>query len=428
MLALSQDVQQNRPVEAREHIRRFHELFFSLSPDKSAIESNVQRALYLSDESAIGYYRNLQEKGYFNRMIAGNISQTLTVDSIRGNFDSYPYRMKAYYQLMAWKKKKPEQLEKAETLLMIPDYLNFLLSGVKAQEYTNATTTQLVNPETGDWNREMIQKLGYPEKIFLPIREPGTVIGRLKKEIQEQVGFDCEIVLPATHDTGSAVVAVPSNEEHVLYISSGTWSLMGTELKEADCGTEAMQHNFTNEGGYNRRYRFLKNIMGLWMIQSVRKEIAEEVSFGTICEMASKCRISSIVDANDDRFLAPEHMTVEVQKACEESGQQIPQGITEIAAVIYNSLAVCYAKTLKELEEQTGCQYRKIHVVGGGANADYLNRLTAEKTGRTVLAGPTEATAIGNLAVQMITGKECSNLKDARNCIFHSFEIKQYEP
>ena len=279
------------------------------------------------------------------------------------------------YQLMAWKKKKPEQLEKAETLLMIPDYLNFLLSGVKAQEYTNATTTQLVNPETGDWNREMIQKLGYPEKIFLPIREPGTGIGHLKKEIREQVGFDCEIVLPATHDTGSAVVAVPSNEEHVLYISSGTWSLMGTELKEADCGTEAMQHNFTNEGGYNRKYRFLKNIMGLWMVQSVKKEIAEDLSFGTICEMA-----------------------------------------------------VCYAKTLKELEEQTGCRYRTIHIVGGGSNADDLNRLTAERTGRTVLAGPTEATAIGNLAVQMITGKECNDLKDARNCIFHSFEIKQYEP
>lgn len=214
----------------------------------------------------------------------------------------------------------------------------------------------------------------------------------------------------------------------MLYISSGTWSLMGTELKEADCGTEAMQHNFTNEGGYNRKYRFLKNIMGLWMVQSVKKEIAEDLSFGTICEMASKCTIPSIVDANDDRFLAPENMTAEVQKACEESGQQIPQGIAEVAAVIYNSLAVCYAKTLKELEEQTGCRYRTIHVVGGGANADYLNRLTAEKTGRTVLAGPTEATAIGNLAVQMITGKECSNLKDARKCIFHSFEIKQYEP
>ena len=203
---------------------------------------------------------------------------------------------------------------------------------------------------------------------------------------------------------------------------------MGTELKEADCGTEAMQHNFTNEGGYNRRYRFLKNIMGLWMIQSVKKEIAEDLSFGTICEMASKCTIPSIVDANNDRFLAPENMTAEVQKACEESGQQIPRGIAEVAAVIYNSLAVCYAKTLKELEEQTGCRYRTIHIVGGGSNADDLNRLTAERTGRTVLAGPTEATAIGNLAVQMITGKECNDLKDARNCIFHSFEIKQYEP
>ena len=331
------------------------------------------------------------------------------------------------YQLMAWKEKKPEELERAETLLMIPDYLNFLLSGVKAQEYTNATTTQLVNPATRDWNKEMIKKLGYPEKIFLPISEPGTVIGHLKKEIQEQAGFDCKVVLPATHDTGSAVAAVPSNEEHVLYISSGTWSLMGTELKEADCGKEAMQRNFTNEGGCNRRYRFLKNIMGLWMIQSVKKEIAEDLSFGTICEMASKCTIPSIVDANDNRFLAPENMTAEVQKACEESGQQVPQGIAEVAAVIYNSLAVCYANTLHELEDQTGYKYETIHVVGGGANADYLNRLTAEKTGRTILAGPTEATAIGNLAVQMIAGKELKDLKDARNCIFHSFEIKRYE-
>ena len=314
------------------------------------------------------------------------------------------------YQLMAWKKKKPEQLEKAETLLMIPDYLNFLLSGVKAQEYTNATTTQLVNPETGDWNREMIQKLGYPEKIFLPIREPGTVIGHLKKEIREQVGFDCEIVLPATHDTGSAVVAVPSNEEHVLYISSGTWSLMGTELKEADCGTEAMQHNFTNEGGYNRKYRFLKNIMGLWMVQSVKKEIAEDLSFGTICEMASKCTIPSIVDANDDRFLAPENMTAEVQKACEESGQQIPQGIAEVAAVIYNSLAVCYAKTLKELEEQTGCRYRTIHIVGGGSNAigtfynfiedKDVRLIGCEAAGRGVNTAETAATiATGKLGI-----------------------------
>ena len=332
------------------------------------------------------------------------------------------------YQLMAVKTKHPEYLEKAETLLHVPDYFHFLLTGQKTCEYTEATTGQMVNAETKDWDYEIIDKLGYPRRIFQKLIMPGTVVGHLTEELQKEVGFDLEVVAPATHDTGSAVLAVPANDDDFIYISSGTWSLMGIERKTPDCSAKSCELNFTNEGGYEGRFRYIKNIMGLWMIQSVRKEIAEEVSFGTICEMASKCRISSIVDANDDRFLAPEHMTAEVQKACEESGQQVPQGITEIAAVIYNSLAVCYAKTLKELEEQTGCQYRKIHVVGGGANADYLNRLTAEKTGRTVLAGPTEATAIGNLAVQMITGKECSNLKDARNCIFHSFEIKQYEP
>ena len=331
------------------------------------------------------------------------------------------------YQLMAVKMQHPELLAKAQTFLMIPDYLNFLLSGVKAQEYTNATTTQLVHPSTRDWDRDRMVNLGFPTEIFLPISEPGTTIGSLRPEIIDNVGFDCNVVLPATHDTGSAVVAVPSNDEHVLYISSGTWSLMGTELKNAECGYEAMRGNFTNEGGYNKTYRFLKNIMGLWMIQSVKKEIADEMSFGEICDAASKCRISSLVDANDDRFLAPDNMTAEVQRACEESGQQVPRGIAEVAAVIYNSLAKCYATTLEELEEQTGCTYQNIHVVGGGANADYLNRLTAQYTKRRVLAGPTEATAIGNLAVQMIAKQELKDLSDARHCIYQSFEIKEYQ-
>ena len=331
------------------------------------------------------------------------------------------------YQLMALREKQPELLEKADTFLMIPDYLNYLLSGVKAQEYTNATTTQLVNPATRDWDRKRMEVLGFPTNIFLPIQEPGTVLGSLTNNIREQVGFDCNVILPATHDTGSAVVAVPSNDEHVLYISSGTWSLMGTELEKANCGKSAMLHNFTNEGGYNQTYRFLKNIMGLWMIQSVKREIAEDLSFAEIYQMAAECDIKSLVDANDDRFLAPDNMTAEVQRACEESGQQVPRGIAEVAAAIYNSLAKCYATTLEELEEQTGCTYQNIHVVGGGANADYLNRLTAQYTQRTVLAGPTEATAIGNLAVQMIAKQELKDLSDARHCIYQSFEIKEYQ-
>ena len=331
------------------------------------------------------------------------------------------------YQLMALKVKKPEQLEKAETMLMMPDYFHYLLSGVAATEYTNATTGQLVSPVTKDWDMELIEKLGYPKKIFQKLVTPGTVLGELTEEIQKEVGFNCKVVAPATHDTGSAVIAVPTESDNTLYISSGTWSLMGTELMEANCSRESKLHNLTNEGGYDYRFRFLKNIMGLWMIQSVKKEIGGNLGFGEICEQASHCTIPSIVDANDDRFLAPANMTEEVQAACRESGQQVPEEIAEVASVIYNSLAQCYAKTIKEIEEITGQKYDRIHIVGGGANAEYLNILTAKATGVPVYAGPTEATAIGNLAAQMMSAGELKNLKDARACVYKSFEIKQYQ-
>ena len=331
------------------------------------------------------------------------------------------------YQLMALKTKKPEQLQKAETLLMIPDYFHYLLSGVAVTEYTNATTGQLVDPETKQWDMELIERLGYPAKIFKRLVTPGTVLGDLTPEVQEEIGYNCKVVAPATHDTGSAVMAVPTNSDDTLYISSGTWSLMGTELTEANCSPESKANNLTNEGGYDYRFRYLKNIMGLWMIQSVRKEIAADMSFGEICEQASECSISSIVDCNDDRFLAPASMTKEVQEACRESGQQVPDGIAEVASVIYNSLAKCYAATIKEIQEITGQQYDCIHIVGGGSNAGYLNTLTAEATGLTVYAGPTEATAIGNLAAQMISAGELKDLKAARACVFGSFDIMQYE-
>ena len=335
------------------------------------------------------------------------------------------------YQLMAVKTQEPENMEKAEWLLMLPDYFHFLLTGNKLSEYTNATSTQLVSPETKQWDYELIERLGYKPSVFRPLHMPGTVVGRLSEDVQKETGLDCRVVLPATHDTGSAVAAVPSNRDHVLYISSGTWSLMGTELKDADCREMSMEANFTNEGGYEYRYRFLKNIMGLWMIQSVKKEwkeSGEDYSFGEICKRASRETISSIVDCNDSRFLAPESMCKAVKTYCEESGQQVPETKWEMAAVIYNSLADCYRICCREIEALTGVRYDCIHIVGGGANADYLNRLTAEATGKTVYAGPTEATAIGNLAVQMIEGKEFKSLKEARDSIFCSFEIKTYEP
>lgn len=331
------------------------------------------------------------------------------------------------YQLMAVKMKKPQELADAKTMLLIPDYFNFLLTGRKVTEYTNASTTQLLHPETKEWDFELIDMLGFPRDIFTEIKLPGTIVGELTEEIQKKVGFCCKVVLPATHDTGSAVVAVPSNEEDVLYISSGTWSLMGTELKEAICTKKSMEKNLTNEGGYDYRFRYLKNIMGMWMINSAKKEIADDMSYADICAMASKTTITSIVPANDDRFLAPKNMTEEVRAACRESGQQVPEGIAEVAAVIYHSLAKCYADTMNEIEEITGKNYDCIHIVGGGSNAVYLNELTAKACGKTVYTGPTEATAVGNVAAQMIAAGELADLKSARECIFHSFKINKYE-
>ncbi|MBD5459906.1 MAG: rhamnulokinase [Lachnospiraceae bacterium] len=335
------------------------------------------------------------------------------------------------YQLQAVKHTHPEYLAQAADLLFLPDYFHYLLSGVKANEYTESSTSGLLSPVTKNWDLELIRMLGYPAHIFRPVSRPGTVLGNLTDEIREQVGFDCKVVLPASHDTGSAVLAVPSDQPDTVYISSGTWSLMGVERKEADCSAESRAHNFTNEGGYDFRFRYLKNIMGLWMIQSVKKEWEEtrniSLSFGEICEMASRETIASLVDCNDDCFLAPDSMIEAVQDACRRSGQEVPRTIGEIASVVYNSLAKCYGTTIEEIEQMTGRSYGAIHVVGGGSNAEYLNRLTAAYTGRTVYAGPSEATAIGNVTVQMLSAGEIKDLTAARKCIFDSFAVKTYE-
>lgn len=333
------------------------------------------------------------------------------------------------YQLMALKTKKPEYLEKAETLLMMPDYFHYLLSGVAVTEYTEATTGQLITPDTKEWDMELIEKLGYPKRIFRKIVAPGTEIGSLADSVREEVGFDCKVVVPATHDTGSAVLAVPTDSDDALYISSGTWSLMGTELMKADCSPESRANNLTNEGGYDYRFRYLKNIMGLWMIQSVRHELHDRYSFAELCRMAEEEQdIMSLVDANDACFLAPENMTKAVQDYCRRTGQQVPETPGETARVIYRSLAECYGQTVREIEKNTGKTYDSIHVIGGGSNAAYLNRLTAQATGKTVYAGPGEATAIGNIMAQMIKAGELTGLAAARKCVAKSFEIQMFGP
>ncbi|WP_215828303.1 rhamnulokinase [Pelorhabdus rhamnosifermentans] len=330
------------------------------------------------------------------------------------------------YQLVALQKQQSDFLNKAQNFMMIPEYLNFLLTGEKKNEYTNATTTQLVNAQTQDWDNELIEQLGLPRRIFGKLHMPKSSVGYLLPEIQKAVGFDAEVVLPATHDTGSAVLAVPANDDHSIYLSSGTWSLMGVERLIPDCTEKSRQHNFTNEGGYHYRYRYLKNIMGLWIMQSIRKEFKHAYSFAELFTLAGiGSYFPSIVDVNDSSFLAPKSMIRAVQDNCEKTGQEKPETECELLYCVYNSLAKCYADTVAEIEEVTGKVYQRIHVVGGGCQDSFLNKLTAEYTGKDVYAGPIEATALGNLMAQMLKNDEFSDLIEARETIAKSFNVKK---
>lgn len=322
------------------------------------------------------------------------------------------------YQLMAVKEQEPDNLKNAQTFLMTPAYFTFLLTGKKMNEYTLATTGNIISPETKSWDFDLLKTAGIPVEMFGQLVMPGTQVGSLLPEIQKEVGFNCTVVLPACHDTASAVAAVPASEEDFVYISSGTWSLMGTELKEPSLTEESRKMGFTNEGGYEGRYRYLKNIMGLWMIQCVKKELKEEgqdYSFGQLCSLAEReDGFPSRVDVDDQRFLAPKSMIKALKDYCRETSQMVPETPGQLAAVVYKSLAECYGRVIENIEKATGKNYDCIYIVGGGCKAEYLNRLTAKATGKKISAGPSEATAMGNLIVQMISLGEISDLKEAR--------------
>ncbi len=329
------------------------------------------------------------------------------------------------YQLMAIKHEHPEYLEQAETFLMVPEYLNYRLTGICKNEYTNATTGQLVNAQTCDWDYGLLQKLGLPTKIFGELNMPKTLVGGFSEDIKTEVGFDTDVVLPATHDTGSAVLAVPATDDDYIYLSSGTWSLMGIERLIPDCTEASRKLNFTNEGGYHYRYRYLKNIMGMWMMQSLRKEFKHAYSFEELYTLADIGKyFDSVVDVNDSSFLAPESMIGALQAYCEKTGQDKPETECELLYCVYNSLAACYQKTVKEIEDITGRSYSRIHIVGGGCQDKFLNRMLAEKTGKQIYAGPIEGTAIGNIMAQMLRDGSYKDLSEARQNIAKSFDVK----
>lgn len=330
------------------------------------------------------------------------------------------------YQLVALQKSQPEILENAAYLLMIPDYLNYLLTGKIANEYTNATTTQLLAADSKKWMDTFLATLGIPERLFSRPTEPLTSLGMIKQDLQKELGISLEVILPGTHDTASAVVAVPSSMD-TIYISSGTWSLMGVELEEPITSRQAFNYNFTNEGGVNNSIRFLKNIMGLWMIQQVRKEYNNKYSFADFVDLAYENEnFPSMVDVNSERFLSPDNMIEELQNYCKDTHQPVPEKPGEIAACIFNSLVTDYCKTAEQIEELTGKQYETIHIMGGGSQNNYLNEKLAKKSGKTIYTGPTEATAIGNIIAQMVSVGVIDSFEESKAVIQQSFKIKKY--
>ncbi|MFY0762341.1 rhamnulokinase [Metabacillus dongyingensis] len=330
------------------------------------------------------------------------------------------------YQLYALKTSSPEVLEKATAFLMIPEYFNFLLTGKKANEYTNATSTQLVNAFTKKWDHEILNQLGINKEMFQDIKLPKTVLGTLSEELVSEFGFDMMVVLPATHDTGSAVISVPDLED-TIYISSGTWSLIGVENRFPICVPKALEYNFTNEGGIDYRFRFLKNIMGLWMIQEVKRNYNDKYSFAELVDLARmENEFHSTVNVDDNRFLKPENMIEEIQSYCKATSQQVPQTPGQIAKCVFSSLVESYKKAISEIEEIFEKTFQKVNVIGGGCQNEMLNQLIAEVTDKEVCAGPIEATAIGNILSQLMALGEIEDIQQARAIIKDSFEVKTY--
>jgi rhamnulokinase len=337
------------------------------------------------------------------------------------------------YQLLAMVVQNSPQLEIAETFLMIPDLFNYWLSGVKTCEFTDATTTQFYNPRKGDWAKPLLEKLGIPTHFLPPIIQPGTVLGELLPDVIEETGLkSVRVVAPACHDTGSAVAAIPTQSRDVAYISSGTWSLMGAEVNEPIITLHSLADNFTNEGGVCGTFRFLKNIAGLWLVQECRRIWAlegEEYSYDELTQMASEAKaFASFVDPDDPGFLRLGHMPAAIQKFCRQTGQPVPESKGAIIRCVLESLALKYRWVLERLEANLGRSLKAIHIIGGGAKNTLLCQFTANATGRPVIAGPVEATAIGNILMQALAGGYVSSLDEGRELIRRSFEVITYEP
>ncbi len=342
-------------------------------------------------------------------------------------------QINSLYQLLAMVVRDDPVLRAAGTLLFIPDLFNYWLTGHMVSERSIASTSQCLDPFTGDWSRSLIDRMGIPSAIFPRIVAPGTVLGELLPHVAAETGAKgLTVVAPGCHDTASAVAAVPVQSEDYAYLSSGTWSLMGTESSQPVVNEQSLAFNVTNEGGVCDTFRLLKNITGLWVIQECRRTWIQEsgsLSWDQIVEMAARApEFTAFIDVDAREFATPGDMPARICDYCASTGQPVPQDRGTVARVVFESLALKYRRTLEMLDQLAGRRNAVLHIVGGGTQNRLLSQLAANATGRPVVAGPIEATAAGNVLMQMLATGAIASLAEGRAIIRHSFEVEEFEP
>ena len=435
----------NEPVRMGKHFYwDFLRLFYEL---KNGLKKAASKGLKISSIGIDTWgvdYGLLDENGYLlsNPMHYRDIRTDNIIKDIEGIIPyqeiysitgiQYMY-FNTLYQLYADYKYRPNILKQAKTLLFMPDLFNFYLTGNKYSEYTEASTSQMMDAVKKTWAKEMLEKLQLPTGILQDIISPGSIYGILSREIQEEVGLlDVPVIAVGSHDTASAVAGTPLEGENTVFLSSGTWSLFGIESDKPIINEDSLKYNFTNEGGVCDTIRFLKNITGLWIIQQLRSSWSEHVSnvsFPNIIDAAKNAVHSHfIIDPNHESFVAPINMADAIISYCKENGQGTPENLGEIAIAVYNGLAKEYKKVSRSLEEIIGRKIETINIIGGGIQDEYLCQLTADATGRKVLAGPVEASAYGNIIMQLMAIGEIKSLSEGRQIIKNSIKQKVYMP
>lgn len=391
----------------------------------------VDFALLGKDDTLLGnpyHYRDSRTDGILEEAF-----RRLSREEIFKRSGTQFLQINSLYQLLSMALNESPLLEVVKTFLMMPDLFNFWLTGRKACEFTDATTTQFYDPRQNRWSKEILDGLELPTEIFPEIVPPGTQFGTLLSTVASEVDLPkISVIAPACHDTGSAVAAVPAQGDDWAYISSGTWSLMGIEVPEPIITDQALELNFTNEGGIENSFRFLKNIMGLWLVQECRRtwaQTGDDMSYEQITQMAASAKpFAALIDPDDTSFLHAGDMPSRIVDYCKRSGQNIPSDRGQIIRCALESLALKYRWVLEKLESVWGKPINVLHIVGGGTQNKMLCQFTADATGTPVVAGPIEATAIGNIIVQAVAGAAINSISDAREIVRRSFEVAVYQP